>query len=473
MAELALTQVMNISVSETPTGIGEYNTSNLALFTAEPRASSFGTSGFKLYRAPSEVEKDFGTESQTFKMANKVFAQKPNILAGGGYLAVIPFILSKQQVLPSAVPASGSFVLSFKGNASAAINYNDSADQVQAKLRALPGLSQVKVTGTVGAGLHISLDGVYGEQPAFVVSADTLQTSGSVAVTLAVSSESAGEAVAAAITRAKGLVQFFGAIFALIFSDADIEALADVIQPLNKIAFVVSNEAASVETGGALDKLRTAKYSQTRGLFYGGLLADALNYAAAYASRALSVNFNGSNTTITMHLKDLVGIQPDATIDETLLAKVKAAGADVYVSLQGTAKVLTSGANTFFDRVYNKLWFTGALQVAGFNYLAKSSTKIPQTEEAMLGFKGALRKVCQRGVDNQYLAPGEWTNPETFGVQEDFLANIRQEGFYIYSQPLAQQAQADREDRKGVLTQIAVKEAGAQHTGDVLVNVNA
>jgi hypothetical protein len=172
-------------------------------------------------------------------------------------------------------------------------------------------------------------------------------------------------------------------------------------------------------------------------------------------------------------LKDLIGVQPDPSMTQTLLNKCIAAGADTYVSLQGVPKVFCSGENSFFDQVYNLQWFVGALQVAGFNFLAQSATKVPQTENGMDGLKAAYRNVCEQAVTNQYSAPGEWNSSTTFGNQSDFLENIQQRGYYIYSQPVAQQSQTAREARQAPLVQIALKEAGAIHSSNVIVFVNA
>lgn len=371
--DLSIANVINVSVSETPTGIGAYNTSNIALFTAEEADESFGDDGFKIYLEPSEVAKDFGSNSVTFKQANAIFSQQPSILAGGGYLVVIPYL----------------------------------EDEV--------------------------LD--------------------------------------AAITRTKDLVQYFGIISARIESEADGKAAAAVVQPLNKILFLASATSADIDPGGYFDDIRTSSFDKSRCLFYADA-AVVLLFMAAYASRGLSTNFNGSNTTSTMHLKDLIGISPDAEMTQTLLAKAKDAGADVYVSLQGIPKVFCSGANRFFDQVYNQEWCVGALKVAGFNYLAQSSTKIPQTEPGMDGLKGAYRQVLEQGVSNGYLAPGRWDSPTQFGIQDDFLKNVSQRGYYIYSQSIAQQLQSDREARKAPLVQLALKEAGAIHSSDVIVNIN-
>ena len=89
--DLSINNVINIQVSQPGVGAGEYNTSNLALFTRETAQASFGTDGYKLYLGPTDVAADFGTDSTVYKMALAIFSQQPNILANNGYLAVIQF----------------------------------------------------------------------------------------------------------------------------------------------------------------------------------------------------------------------------------------------------------------------------------------------------------------------------------------------------------------------------------------------
>jgi len=376
MADLQLSNVINISVAAAGAGVGEFNTSNVGLFTRDAAGGGFGALGYKLYIEPTEVGVDFGTGSDTYKMAVAIFSQKPNILAGGGYLAIIPFL--------------------------------------------------------------------------------------------------ALETIDDAIVRTKDLVQYFAVIEAEIASQVDMLAAAAVIQALNKIYLTVSKTAADIAPAGKLDLLRTGGFTQSRGIFYGSAATtDALVMLASYVGRAFSVDFSGSNTTITMHLKDLAGVQPDSSMTQTLLGQAQAAGVDVYVSLQGVAKTFCSGANEFFDEVYNLQWLVAALQVAGFNFLAQSSTKTPQTEDGIRALKSAYRGVCEQAVTNQYAAPGEWNSPVTFGVLADLLSNITQRGYYIYSAPISQQSAANRAARIAPLVQIAIKQAGAVHKSSVIVNVNA
>lgn len=473
MSQLQLTNVIDVSVSQAGVGAGEYNTSNLAIFTDEQYQPSFGTDGYKIYLSPIEVAEDFGSSSNTYKQALAVFSQNPNILAGGGYLVVIPMDVEIQDVAFGATPTAGSFRLNYGLLQTGLIDFNDSAASIQSELRAIPGLEKVTVTGSIPAGLVINFYGVTGDIGLLTVSNNTLVDAMMAAVSVTVTETQAGLGPDAAITATVDLVQYFGLMFSSLLSQSQMLACAAVVQALNKIEFIVSNDPASVDPGGALDLLRSGGFTQSRGLFYGGTDIEALVMQASYAGRALSTNFSGSNTTQTMHLKDLQGVQPDASMTQTLLNKCKLAGADTYISLQGIPKVFCSGENSFFDQVYNLQWFVGALQIAGFNALAQVGTKIPQTEQGMAILKSSYRAVCEQAVTNAYSAAGKWTSPTTFGNLEDFYANISQIGYYIYSIPVAQQLPTDRAARIAPLVQIALKEAGAIHSSNVIVNVNA
>src|SRR5579872_6756959 len=82
--------VISVSVSNPPTSVNIYNTSNLAIFTTElPNLGTFGSLGYALYSSPAQVAIDFGSSSRTYAMANAIFGQNPNILLGGGQLIII------------------------------------------------------------------------------------------------------------------------------------------------------------------------------------------------------------------------------------------------------------------------------------------------------------------------------------------------------------------------------------------------
>ena len=437
-SQLPISNVINVSVTTAAVGVGEYNTSNLAIFTDDQPANSFPSGqGYGLYETPAQVATDWGTTSTTYALANAIFSQSPNILLGGGQLVIIPMLVASQNILFSAAPASGTFTLTYGGDTTAAINWNDTAATIQTKLQALTGLSNVIVSGSITANtLTVTFYGVYG-----AVSAMTAASSLNGSITVTPTVVNAGEKIPAAITRTSTICQYFGILSVhnlATIGQTDLLAAAAVTQPLIKMGFFVSNQSADIQPGGMIDQLRSGSFTQTRGLYYGSTTAPQdVVFAASYASLLLSVDFTGSNTTITMNLKQLAGVAADGTVTQTILGYCTASGADCYPSLQGYSAVFTSGANQFVDQVYNALWFGGALQVALFNYLATTNTKIPQTELGMDGMKATCRQVCQQAVANQYVAPGTWTSATTFGNQQDLLNNIAQRGFYIYSSPIS------------------------------------
>jgi len=292
----------------------------------------------------------------------------------------------------------------------------------------------------------------------------------------------AQEVLATALVRAAGYFYYGGA--AATFAGGitgstgptgpiaeSLEAAATA-QTLGKLVFFAETEAATYGDNGLGYEVQDASYTKSRVLFHTNhAQAEALKWG--YASRGMSTNFAGNNTTSTMHLKTLVGVTADTAITQAILTSLIAVGADCYPNVAGVAAVFCSGENGFFDDIYNLIWLVGALEVAGFNYLRTSGTKIPQTESGMDGLKAAYRRVCMQSVTNGFVARGTWTGSDTFGDPETFNRNIGDLGYYVYSLPVALQSAADRADRIAPVIQIAVKYAGAIHSSDVIVNINA
>ena len=104
--------------------------------------------------------------------------------------------------------------------------------------------------------------------------------------------------------------------------------------------------------------------------------------------------------------------------------------------------------------------------------MATTNTKIPQTESGLTTLKNGYAITCRKAVTNGFFGVGlTWNNPSTFGDPETFRRNIRDVGWYIYSLPIAQQSQSEREQRKAPVIQIAGKESGALHSSEVFVSI--
>lgn len=282
-----------------------------------------------------------------------------------------------------------------------------------------------------------------------------------------------GAVLVDAILAGQSLAFFGGALWAgYAPSDAEIIAAAETCQALKKLLFVSSNLVAAMNTGGLFEQIQSASLSYARMFIRTTGQADARIAIAAAASRLMSTDFNGSNTCQTMQMKDLAGVTADPGINQTIANQCALIGVDYYTKVGPLSKFVSTGGNDYSDNVYNTMWLAFALEVAGFNAIATASTKIPQTEPGMTTLKGAYIDVLNQAVRNGFIAPGSWKSSELFGNPEDLKTNVLNQGWYIYSQPVTQQLQAEREARHAPLIQIAVKFAGAIHDSDVVVFVN-
>jgi hypothetical protein len=282
------------------------------------------------------------------------------------------------------------------------------------------------------------------------------------------------EPVLNAITRTINTVYYFGILVDTEYHSlaTTFAALAGYIQSVDKLLFYGSSNVLDFESSGIEYNIQQAGLTNIRCLYYNdGTAVDTACFAAAYASRGLSTQWAGSLTAQTMNLKQLAGFLPDQTLTATYLTQAQAAGVDIYPSFGGVPSLYTSGANGWFDQIYGQFWLKFALQAAGFNFLAGTNSKIPQTEIGMTGLKGAYMTILSQGINNGFMAPGAWTGATPFGNSADLIRCISDKGFYIYSLPVAQQTQTARNNRQAPLVQIAAKLAGAIHSSQVIVQI--
>lgn len=490
MSILPITNVINVTITNTPSGLAERNVNSLALFTTETPAN---VNPFTVYVSASQVAEDYGTDSVTAQMANAIFAQTPNIRTGNGRLVIIP--------LESAISAtSGSFttgdvsanlpdtILVTDGDLkvtvdgvdveltgldfTSATDFDDVASILQGRLTDVI-VTAVGDTGlsfaskTVGTDSEIILGSVTGGTGTDLSGAGYFDGGNGTSVTGA---NSSGETILDAIARTSGSIGYAGVITNLELEDEALEAVSDGIQAQDRI--FLHHVASTQAIAGIGSTIQQSGSTKTRVILYTESTEEANLVKSAYAGRAFSVNFNGSNTSQTMNLKQLATVTPDLGISQTLYTLAESAGVDLYVSYEGVPSVVSNGGNDFFDNVYADLALKFALEVAGFNYLRQTNTKVPQTEAGMSGLKSAYIQVLERFVRNLSIAPGSWTSSEKFGDPEIFVQNILDSGYYVYSLPIVLQASTEREARKAPLIQIAIKRAGAIHSSDVIVLVN-
>ncbi|MBQ2285560.1 MAG: DUF3383 family protein [Clostridia bacterium] len=480
-----LSYTINVSLAMTPTGLADFNTNSIAIFSNE--AAGF-SEPYQAYITPSAVATDFGSDSLTYKMANALFTPVPNFRTGGGMLYIFPFNGVNATSGSFTTPDISANLTAFKSvsNGSLSITIDGNANIVSGlnftKINTLADI----VTVLNGKNLDVIIEAV-GNTIKFTskrfgvastVEISTITDSGVVDIsgtdylkaasgTEAAGTDASGETLAEAVAAALQQVYFGGVLSTQYVDDTTLLANSSAIQSKDCIYYETIASMEDISSIGA--SIKSAGNGKTRTLAYsleGGKVA-----IATYATIANSVNYSGVDTANTMNLKTLTGVLPDIGLSDTYVLAAANNGVDIYGNTGGLSVVYSNDNNGYTDDIENQLWFKKAIEVAGFNYLRQTNTKIPQTESGMSGLKNAYAQVCEQGIRNGVVGAGAWNSAVPFGDPETFKRNISEKGYYIYSIPVAEQAQAEREQRKAPVVQIAIKFSSAIHFSDVIITV--
>ena len=485
MSELSISNVIRVTVQGVQRSRTPKNVNDVALFTPE---AANNISEYMYVIDPTEVAKAFGSNSLTYKMALNVFAQDANILSGRGGLVIIPMQNATNATPASFATASISDLTDFKAvnNGTLVITENDNEITLTGlnftKCKTLADIAKVLQNATSAVNITVSTDTIVftskklgatssvvlsaGDTGTDITGADYLNVAGG---TDTAGTNATGETLAQAITRTYGKIAYTGVMCAKYMDDTEVSA-ANTVVAANDLIFVNVWYSAS-DILGACKTIKDASLEKTRCLVYTNSYESAKLMMAAYVGRGFSENFEGSDVSQTMNLKTLNNVEPDLNLTQTDYNNAEDAGVDLYISYEGDPAVKSNGANGYFDVVYENMALKFYVQVGLYNALKTTGTKIPQTESGVTVLKNAMGGVFKQFVRNGIIAPGKWNSAQTFGDPETFRANIANQGWYVYSMPIAEQSQSEREARIAPYIQGACKRAGAIHEADVLVVV--
>ncbi|EAU0371228.1 DUF3383 domain-containing protein [Salmonella enterica] len=238
---------------------------------------------------------------------------------------------------------------------------------------------------------------------------------------------------------------------------------------VSRILAITTSDPAifdATSTGDLAYKLKAAKYGRTFVQY-----SSSSKYAALSAfGRAFTVNFNGSNTTITLKFKQEPGITYETLTTDQAVA-LDARNCNVFVYYQNDTAILQQGvmsSGDFFDERHGLDWLQNYVQTNLYNLLYTSTTKVPQTDAGVTRLLSNVEQSMDQSVTNGLVAAGVW-NGGPIGQLDS--GDTLTKGYYVYAQPISEQAQADREARKAPVIQVACKLAGAVHFADVQINV--
>lgn len=293
------------------------------------------------------------------------------------------------------------------------------------------------------------------------------------AKTLATGEAGAAENLMDAVNAVMGYTNWYG------LGIADKEDIADddwlkvaaavEASGVSRILAITTSDPATMDATSTTDlayKLKAAKYGRTFVQYSTGS-----KYAALSAfGRAFTVNFNGSNTTITLKFKQEPGITYE-TLTTDQAAALDAKNCNVFVYYQNDTAILQQGvmsSGDFFDERHGLDWLQNYVQTNLYNLLYTSTTKVPQTDAGVTRLLSNVEQSMDQSVTNGLVAAGVW-NGGPIGQLDS--GDTLTKGYYVYAQPISEQAQADREARKAPVIQVACKLAGAVHFADVQINV--
>lgn len=495
MANIA--NVINVALIPEGRLAARDNLNVVALFTKSQTVLSTGER-YRIYRDAAAVSTDLGSASAEARHANAFFGTQPNPSQTGGFLVLAYWrgdsettadtagTLKGAQLDQDAIVAAlqliddGEFDIDVDGTTVNATGLDfqavtDFAGVVSVLNTAITGatvtadaLGLVVTSDTTGAlsTLTFATDpaggGTYlGELLGLAAGTGAVLTQGAVGATLT------AETQTEALTAVRNEIKFYGASF--INAVSDVPAVSAWAQANSALVYEVFSAAANLEVDptNAVWAVKLSSLTNFRCLYR----ADGdRRFATAYMARNHTVNFNAENSALTMHLKELP--VPAEDLSETVINKAKTVGLDVYVPIKQTPVVLTSGANDFVDNRYNLIGYVDAVQTDLFNLLKATGTKVPQTTRGVQQLVDQCEKTTRGFVRAGVFAPGTWSSPDTFGDLETFNRSIEQRGFYFLAGRLSDQPQSDRQARKSPVIQGAVKNAGAIHSADVIVNFN-
>ena len=489
--QIALNNTINITLTSAPSGLKEASTNSVVLLSNEQPLSS---EPYIWANNSQDVINEYGSNSLTGKMAKALFTPAFNIRTGGGQLLVYHFAgvnatagktttiaITSTIITALKLVTSGDLTITIDGTDTLLSGMNfasiSTVNDIVKVLKSKGADCDISVVDTnkiefksrrygatdSGISLKATSSGsgvdIYGSS--YLNGANQVTTAGT---------DASGQTVAEALAEVDEIAYVGGVLTTQYCDNTTVLANASAIQEKDHIYFEVTQSLKNMGVLGTAIKSAGNTKTKLNAYSYAGS-EGAKEEIATYCSVACSTNYSGNNTCITMYLKELTGILPDLNLNQTYYNLAEANGVDIYANTEGLSACYSFDNGSYTDEETGKLWFKKALEVSGFNYLRKTNTKIPQTESGMTGLKNAYEQRCVQAVRNGFIAGGEWNESIPFGDSEDFVRNIREKGYYIYSLPIAKQSQAEREQRIAPLIQIAIKLAGAFHHSNVIVNI--
>jgi len=486
---LSVSRLVNVDVTLTPIAAAVRNF-GLTLVMGDSNVIS-GQERYRTYTDIDAVAEDFGTSAPEYLAAQLYFEQSPRpeeIMIGrwlrtatAGFLIGGTLSAAEQDIDLWDVISDGTFTISFDGNEeditgldfTAQTNLNGDASVISAELAGgtlvWDGSNFIAISDTTGVTSTVSYatpegtgTDISGMLKLTSVLADDLIGG--------YDAETAQEGLEALYTISNDWYFSLFAASTMPTDDALVDCAAFIeAAEISRVLAVTDTDERTLDSTWTTDiatRLRDLEYERSFVQYSQNQYA-----AASLTGRFAAVDFEANNSTITIMYKQEPGVVAELITEtqaDTLLAK----RCNVFVKYSNDTAIIQYGTMAFslyIDERQGIDWLQNAIQTACFDLLYTSSTKVPQTDSGNNQIVNTINSVLNQAVNNGLAAPGTW-NADGFGQLKfgQYLTN----GYYVYAPPISSQSQVDREQRKSVPIQVAVKLTGAIHTIDIFVNVN-
>jgi hypothetical protein len=493
MSGLSVNDVVNVQIQMAPVAAQQRNFGSLLVLGNSSVIDV--VTRYRLYTSLTAIGTDFGTTAPEYLAAKDYFAQSPqpascyvgrwasSATSGQLYGATLS---ATQQLMSNFTPVlNGGVNFTVDGiaknltglNFSAQTNLNGVASIVQS---ALAGAATVIWNSTYGTFIVTSASTGTSSSVSFATAGSGVDVSGLLGLTAA----SNGSYTAAGIL-AETIVNSVTLFLSLTNAWYGLQIASSVsITDANYVAVAGLIEAASpshifgvtTQEAGALNPASTTDLSAL--LQAGGYTRTFSQYSSTdpYASasifgRAFTVNFNASNTTITIKFKQEPTVAYE-TLTESAAAALSAKNCNVFVLFNNNTAILQQGTMAngyFFDEIHGTDALQNQIQTDVYNALYSNPTKIPLTDAGVNQIAAVVSQDLQIFVNNGFIAPRIWTGPNVGAiVSGQYLAT----GYYVFQPPVSTLTAAQRAARQAPTIQAAITLAGAVHFSNIIVSVN-
>lgn len=478
---LPVSRVVNVAVEMSPTAAALRNFGSCLILGDSDIIDT--DERIRLYSSISDIATDFGISSREYLAAQAFFSQSPQptqVYIGRWAKSATAGRL-RGRTLSSAEQDISLFTAITTGTLSLTI---DGASKSMASIDLSAETNLNGVASQISSALGVSGSCAWtGER--FVITSATTGTSSTVATTdtgtlsslmgFAGSATSvagvAAESLASAITALLDYNTRYMVCVAPDASDDSIVEAAGLIEaasPSRMIGFTTQNSTEIDSTASSTlgSRLKGLGYNRTI-LVYS---SDSPVAAASVFGRMATINFEGSNTTLTLKFKQLPGVTAE-NLRSSQAEALKSHNVNAFCAYQNDTSILQEGITSggwFIDETHGLDWLQNRVETDLWNLLY-TSKKVGQDESGATAIVSCVNKSLEQGVTNGLIAPGVW-NGDAFGALES--GDTLSTGYYVYIQPFDEQSQSDREARKAPPIQIAVKLKGAVHFINVTITVN-